>query len=289
MSALQSLPKLQFAITPTPNREVGLPGELKWLALSALFIDPAYQRAILDSGKANIRRMIEGFSWLQFGTLVVGKRDGGRYALIDGQHRAIAAFLHGGIDKVPCLILEGGLEAEARAFSSINGNVTRIHPLQSFRASVAAGDSDAVSLVDICRRAGVTIAPYPKPDLGPGETMALNTLRNAAKKHGGPKLVAALEILRTIDPDSGLPASAVIGSIAMISEGGIGTTDAKKGAGYIGKRGPGQIAKLVDQAKTRKLTRGGAEWVNFCAVLVSALGTALRTGGQDMSRLMGGR
>jgi hypothetical protein len=204
MSTLQPLPRLTFIPPPVPSADIGDMGELKWLPLSALAIDPAYQRAILDSGKANIRRMIEGFSWLLFGVLVVARRpdsaNGGRqFAIIDGQHRATAALLHGAIGEVPCLVLRGGQEAEARAFSAINGNVTRIHVLQSFRASVAAGDGEARRLVMLCGRGGVTIAPYPKAELLPGETLALGTLRTCAKRYGEDVLVAALTLLRAAD------------------------------------------------------------------------------------------
>jgi hypothetical protein len=288
MSALQGLPRLNFQPAPVPAADIGDKGELVWLPLKSLAIDPVYQRAILDSGKANIRRMIEGFSWLLFGTLVVARRGRSTYAVIDGQHRATAALMHGRIRDVPCLVLKGGIEAEARAFSAINANVTRIHALQSFRASVAAGDIVSRNLVAICARANVSIAPYPKPDLDPGETMALGTVRICLRRHGEKLLVAALKLLRAADGDAGLGASSVMGTCDALSKNEAWAKDPERSGASLTARGGG-LAAVVERARARKATRGGPEWVNFSAVVSERLGTAQRNSNIPMSRLMAGR
>ena len=287
MSTLQPLAKLSFSPIPTPARDVGAKGDLRWIPLEQLYIDPTYQRAILEAGKANIRRMIEDFSWLQFGTLTVGTRPGGKFAIIDGQHRATAAMLHGAIKAVPCLVLSGGPKDEARAFSSINGNVTRIHVLQSFRAKVAAGDENAIGLVDLCASADVKIAPYPKMELDPGETLALGTIRQVMKRHGADGLQAALRLLRAADPESGLGAAAIMGTAWALSQ----KPDWRKTASKIGEQlfANGGARKLLDRTQQRKVTYGGTEWSNFSHVITAAIEMALRAGSVPMSRLMGGR
>jgi hypothetical protein len=287
MSDLQPLQKLQFAQRPVPASDIGDKGELAWLPLSQLYVDPAYQRAILDSGKANIRRMIEAFSWLQFGTLVVSRRTPSRYAVIDGQHRATAAMLHGGIDKVPCLILKGGREAEARAFAAINGNVTRIHPLQSFRANVAAGDGAAREIVDLCARGGVTIAPYPKMDPDPGETMALGSIRQVRKNYNDAILIAAFKLLRAAEPEAGIGAAAIIGAAKTLSVNPQWARDPKLYGGKLADRGG--IAALSTKARARKATHGGPEWSSFHAVLTDAVNLAIRTAGLPLNKMMAGR
>lgn len=287
MSTLRPLENLKYPVLIKPAADIGTPGELKWIELSRLYVDPTYQRAILDSGKANIRRMIEGFSWLQFGTLTVGVRPEGKFAIIDGQHRATAARLHGGIKSVPCLVLTGGPRDEARAFSSINGNVTRIHALQSFRAKVAAGDAGAVELVQICRKADVTIAPYPKTELNPGETLALGAVRAAIARHGERFLVGALRILRAADPDAGIGAPPIIGTAYALTKKPEWIRDAEKLGRALAARGGAK--RLQGEAQKRRLTRGGTEWSNYAALIADAITMAQRAGSIPASRLMAGR
>lgn len=287
MTKLQPLSVLTFERALMPSKDIGAKGEQRWIPLAQLGIDPVYQRAILKTGKANIGRMVEGFSWPLFGTLVVGERGGGMFAIIDGQHRATAALLHGAIKSVPCLVVTGGAKDEARAFSYINGNVTRIHSLQSFRAKVAAGDPDAVELSEICAGAGVTIAPYPKSDLNPGETFALGAVRTVISKHGRAQLVGTLQLLRAADPEVGIGASAIIGTAWALHE----KPDWQKQAKAIGEKleAGGGARRLAEKAAQRKLTRGGAEWLNFAAVITAAIDMALRTTPAQLKQMMAGR
>ena len=276
-SDLSPLAQLTYGLRPQPRAQLGEAGELKWLPMSALFIDPKYQRAILDSGKANIRRMIEQFAWSQFGTLVVSKRGGGRYAIIDGQHRATAAMLHGGIKELPCLILTLDAPEEARAFFAINSNVTRIHSLQTFRAKVAAGDVDAVELTQLCARAGVKIVGYPKQYLDGGETMALGSIRQAIKRFDERTLTTALKLLRAAEPASGLGASAILGASSALHKNPDWRTKAAELGQQLATRGG--IAKLQERAGKRKASYGGTEWSNFEVVLVDTINMAERSGG----------
>jgi hypothetical protein len=286
MTELMPLQHLTFAKSPVPATAIGDRGELVWLPLSKLRIDTAYQRAILDAGKANIRRMVEAFSWLQFGAIIVARRKGGVFAIIDGQHRATAALIHGGIDQVPCLVLTGGTEAEARAFSAINGNVTRVHPLQSFRALVAAGDPDAKAVLALCADAHVTIVPYPR-ELKAGETQSLNIIRQCLRRHGDKVVRTAMMSLRLLDDTAGLGGPALNGCSSALYHRPDLLPVAETLAAKIAA--PGKLAALSKKALERKAARGGTEWSSFGAVLIDALTMAQRTGGQDLSRLMAGR
>lgn len=287
MSDLQQLSTLTFAQRINPSPDIGEKGDLRWIPLSKLRVDPVYQRAILDNGKANVRRMIEGFSWLLFGVVVVAERPGGLFAIIDGQHRATAARHIPTITSVPCLVVRGGLEAEARAFSAINGNVTRVHTLQRFRALVAAGDVPSKALATLCEKAGVSIAAYPKMELAPGETMGLGALRLALKNQGEAILVNALGFLRELDKDAGISAAAITGTCAVFHQ----HPDLAAGAVRLARKvaQPGKLSAMGEKARSRRASRGGTEWSNFGAVVVDTLTMAARAGGQDMKRLMAGR
>lgn len=291
--SLRVVKSLRFQPAPMPNAEIGAPGVLDWVHIGRLVIDERYQREILDNGKKNIFRMIEEFSWALFAPLVVARRReiGGqdRFAIIDGQHRALAAKMHGGIESLPCLILTCGLEQEARAFAAINGQVTRLSNLQVFHARVAAGDAFAKALVDAVSQAGVRIMPYPKQNLGRGETMGLLACERGYRKHGAEVLAAGLSVLMA-DGDEGLPADAITGTLHLL-QALSGAHLASRAKGLEAAVSDRRLKALMIDAGARKMTHGGAVWLNFSAVLNStAERIARRPANTDkLKRMMAGR
>ena len=195
--AAELLPLMQVAFMPPYPNPVppDAVGELAFIDLSDLYIDPRYQRPIGFRGEKNIRQVIENFSWSLFSPIVVGRREGGRFAIIDGQHRAIAALTHGGIQKVPALIINGDEHDEAKAFAVINGAVTAILPTQIWHARVVAGDYDALLLQRCFDANGITVLRSPKPEakMGVGETVAVDAFEKCFKKFGRPVFELALQ------------------------------------------------------------------------------------------------
>jgi hypothetical protein len=180
--------------------------QLAWLDIRDLFIDPRYQRPINARGEKNIRQVIENFSWSLFSPIVVCRRSKGRYAVIDGQHRAIAALTHGGIERVPALVINGTLHDEAKAFSVINGAVTAILPTQIWHARVVGEEYDAVMLQRVFSAVGVVILRSSKAlgSYNKGETVAIDALEAAYKRYGKGALTLALRTVLDTAP-SGNP------------------------------------------------------------------------------------
>jgi len=176
-----------------PASEVGERPELQWLKISRLRIDPRYQREIGRRGSLNILAIAPAFQWAKFAPVVVAPIDGGLFAIVDGQHRTTAAALRG-FESVPCVIIEAGEAAQADAFVAINANVTAMSPLQLHAARLAAGNTAAAALTEVCREAGVTICRYPVPanKMKPGETLAVAMLQTVLDKYGRDVLIAAL-------------------------------------------------------------------------------------------------
>ena len=202
---LLSIDQVAFA-PPFPNpAPTDAVGELAWLDLGDLFIDPRYQRPVGPKGEKNIRQVIENFSWNLFSPLVVARRPGGRYAVIDGQHRAIAARTHGGIEKVPCLIINGDPSDEAKAFSVINGAVTAISPVQIWHARLVAGDVPAIMLQRVFDAVGVKVlrSPRPNADMLKGETVSIDAFEKAFRIHGREPFELALRTV--VDTKDGNP------------------------------------------------------------------------------------
>jgi hypothetical protein len=135
--------------------------QLQWLPIDQLVIDESYQRDITAQGRKNVRAIAENFSWTFFAPVIVSPIEGGRYAVIDGQHRTTAAALVG-VREVPCALVIADKITQAKAFRAINAQVTKMHSLPLFHARVAAGDEVAVRAAAMADAAGVIIARYPK-------------------------------------------------------------------------------------------------------------------------------
>ncbi|MGY3582191.1 hypothetical protein ACVIGB_000884 [Bradyrhizobium sp. USDA 4341] len=181
----------------TPKSEdLGVPPELAWIDIELLRVDVKYQREILRSGRKNVIEIAAHFDWSRFATVIVARIHDGLYAIVDGQHRTTAAACRG-VTKVPCQIIQATPEQQAAAFAAINGNVTKMTPLQLHAARVAAGDRKARELDRVCAEAGVEILRYPVPanNIKAGQTLAVSCLSDALKTFGAETLGAALSCL----------------------------------------------------------------------------------------------
>lgn len=159
--------------------------QLDWIAIERLVVDHAYQREITRQGRRNVVAIATHFDWRYFSPVVVAPIAGGRFAIVDGQHRTTAAALVGH-ESVPCQIIMAAPGEQARAFSAINGATTRVHTLAMHKAAVAAGDPAAVAIEICAAEAGVVILANPLSEFAqePGQTMAIGTLREALAAHG---------------------------------------------------------------------------------------------------------
>lgn len=202
--SIEPLAPLDFSSPPQPAGP-GKPGKLVWLALSDLVIDRSYQRDVLKTGKGTIRAILEAFSWAEFDPVVCAPAEGmpGKYAIIDGQHRATAALMHPDIDSVPCWLHEIGRVGQARAFTGVNARVTAMSALQLHAAGVTAGDPDALYVDRVCKRAGVTVCRYPvaRQWMKPGETVTIKPIITLLKRDGERHVYRALKMLREAWPE----------------------------------------------------------------------------------------
>jgi hypothetical protein len=138
------------------------PPKVAWLSLDQLVIDETYQRAISRRGRLMIKRLVEGWNWNCFKALSVAPvtgADGQRlYEVIDGQHSAIAAATHGGIESLPCLVLDAVTKADrAEAFVGINQQRIQLTSYALFRANAAAGEREAAAVERALALGGCTL------------------------------------------------------------------------------------------------------------------------------------
>jgi len=169
---------------------------LQWLKIADLVVDPAYQRPIIGKGRQNLDRIARSFSWSCFAPVVVSPVEGGKFAIIDGQHRTTSAAILG-IESVPCQIVIAAREEQAAAFKAINGTTTPISQMALHAAALVASESWAVQIAHACACAQVELLRYPVPanKQSPGQTMAVGAIAGCLKQYGEATLITALQCI----------------------------------------------------------------------------------------------
>lgn len=144
-----------------------------------MLVDEKYQRGLSERSLKLIRKIVGQWNWASFKPPVVTEVDG-QLHVIDGQHTAIGAVTHGGIAEIPVLLVDA-LSAPERAasFAAHNRDRIAVTSTQLHAAMVEAGDEDAMTIAQVCERAGVEVLKHP-PSFArfePGQTMAVACIR----------------------------------------------------------------------------------------------------------------
>ena len=170
---------------------------LQWLAIAELVVDDSYQRDLkAENGKA-IGRIAAAFRWSRFSPVFVAPIEGGRYAIIDGQHRTHAALICG-FDRVPCQIVQMSAAEQAASFAAVNGLVTKVTPGQIFKAALASGNELARSCQNAVAAAGcrLMLQNGSTNEKKPGDVYALGLVKTQVKAGNAPIVTAAFTALR---------------------------------------------------------------------------------------------
>lgn len=152
--------------------------DLRWIAIDDLVIDDRYQRPLLKSDWAHIRKIAAEFRWDRFTPCLVAPVGGGRFAVIDGQHRSHGAAMAGEVD-VPCMVVPLDMAGQASAFSWVNGNVTAITTFHVYKAALAAGEGWALGARDAVAAGGGRLMEFNRSakEKKPGEIFAIKLVR----------------------------------------------------------------------------------------------------------------
>ena len=132
---------------------------LQWVPVESLVIDDSYQRQLSRQNWASIMRIAENFHWSRFTPVLVAPVEGGKFAIIDGQHRTHAAAICG-FPEVPAMVVHMPRAEQARAFSWVNGQTIRITQYQILRAALAAGENWAMRADAACATAGCKLMTF---------------------------------------------------------------------------------------------------------------------------------
>ncbi len=231
-----------------PVEECGPAPQLQWLDIAALVVDPAYQRDITAQGKRNVKRIAEQFDWRYFSPVIVAPIAGGRYAVVDGQHRTTAAMLVGHAS-VPCQVIMAAPGEQAKAFTAVNGTVTRVHTLAMHKAAVAAGDEVAREVERVAKAGGAKILSYPVPELkqAPGQTMAIGALRDLIAEYGAEATILGLRsVTETANAVRGGLTAPIVKSVGRLAA--LWLVQGRESAGFVAAIGELVLVREADKA-----------------------------------------
>lgn len=171
--------------------------QLKFLRVGDLVLDDDFQRPLARRNWTQIEEIAANFTWAHFTPLVTAPVDGGRYCIIDGQHRTHAAALCG-IAEVPAMVVDLTVEQQARAFTAINGAVTAITPFHIYRAALTALEPWAIACDKVTADAGCRLmtAPPSAANRKPGEILSIQLIRKWVDAGKSPLVLAALTAMR---------------------------------------------------------------------------------------------
>jgi hypothetical protein len=182
---------------------LGAPPTIEWIGVDRLSIDDAYQRSTdNDASRRLIASIAAKFDWRLCAPLVVSRRPDGRMAVIDGQHRTLAAKRRADIPHLPCCVFSyDGPEEEARMFIAANRARKPMNRLDDFHAALAAADNEALEIQRLVTDAGLTIARNTSSAAWkPGEIAFTASIASTMRKHGAAVTSAALTNLAEAFP-----------------------------------------------------------------------------------------
>ncbi len=191
-------------IQPIPNltklagKALNEPPTLLWVKPTELTIDEAYQRNLSRASINLISRIVQGWNWTHVKPPICSKdEETDTFYVLDGQHTAIAAATHPGIDKIPIMVVDAEtMKDRARAFIGHNRDRIAVTPCQLHYSSIVAGDPESVEIDRVCQEAKVTICKVPPPNgFRPGETIAISAIKTIIRIYGAAKAITALSIL----------------------------------------------------------------------------------------------
>jgi hypothetical protein len=181
-----------IAVQPSPM--------LQWIDIADMVVDDRYQRPINSGGYRTVRSIAENFRWSCFTPVLLAPIEGGRFAVIDGQHRVHAALLCG-IKAVPAMVVPIAATEQATAFIQVNTARTAMSNYNLFKAGLAAGVPWALTAEKAVSDAGCTLMTFNPASNArkSGQICSVGLIRDMVLKGHARAVTIALTAIRAID------------------------------------------------------------------------------------------
>lgn len=161
------------------------------VAIRLMIVDKNYQRPLTSFAK----RIEERFNPSLVQTVALSHRANGKYAVIDGQTRMVAAEKLG-FEALPALVYEGlTLAEEAEIFMLLATERRQPKSWDRFRSALAAGNPEAKAIVSLVKSVGQQVGPDKSKQIG-----AINALETCYRR-GPIELERTLLNLKAAWPD----------------------------------------------------------------------------------------
>ncbi|MDA3857272.1 MAG: ParB/Srx family N-terminal domain-containing protein, partial [Roseovarius sp.] len=176
---------------------------LIWVKLDELVIDHRYQRDITLPGRKAIQRIADWFDWKKYQPILVAPSEGGRMAVVDGQHRTHAAALIG-IEAIPAMTVPMTPAEQAEGLVSINRDRIRMSVHNTYRAELAAGAEWAILAKAAVEAGGCALATSNPSGATkkPGTVFAINLVRKMVMNGEAEVVTQGLRAIRTSESGS---------------------------------------------------------------------------------------
>jgi hypothetical protein len=149
------------------------PGRFEMLSKHDLNIDSAYQRQ--ETSKAKILDIARNWSWALFDALTVSDRGNASYWIINGGHRARAAFYRDDITLLPCMLfVVPSVKEEAQLFIDGQTLVSNVSAIDRYTAGLCAEHEPATMANMIVEQLGLRVA---KTTSRPGDFKCIGASR----------------------------------------------------------------------------------------------------------------
>lgn len=127
------------------------PGVLLMMNKDDLAVDHTYQR---DAKELKLLEIARSWSWIACGAIVVAERNG-KFFVVDGQHRVMAARKRSDIQDLPCVVFKTHeVKQEAKGFLTAQTQRKPVTAPEKFRALVAIQDPEAMVVQELLDQAG---------------------------------------------------------------------------------------------------------------------------------------
>lgn len=155
-------------------RRIGHDGEIRWISVRDLHVDPDYQRHSNPERASFIARTLDPEV---LGILIGSEREDGSIWLLDGQHRRDGVDMRYGSHAQVLVYVMRGLTIQEEASIFWKSNKFRLHPTanDSFRARLLSGEESSVAIKRITEKHGINLCLTPT-ELGPKDVFAMATL-----------------------------------------------------------------------------------------------------------------
>lgn len=179
--------------------------ELCMIDKNKLYVDHGVQRADISQG--NINYIAAHWNWACVGALIVGLRPNGKYVVVEGQHRLMAAMKRREVATLPCVLIQfRDLEHEAATFLAINTCRKAVSTMDKHRVGTVANDTDILAVNALMDRVGIKLVRKPSGSL---QTNAVAVIKSYMKDKGCDVMALVLGALREVQWEHGIPASTI--------------------------------------------------------------------------------